>query len=73
MNIQAMSANAGFNVKSNVPSAAEESRETAAVIKAEASKGDQHAVRKLASQQQQQSVQPPVSPEGIGKAIDVMA
>ena len=73
MNVQAMSSSAGLNVKSAVSSAAEEARETASVTKAEAAKGDRQAIRKLETQQQQDTQQPRVSPEGVGKAVDLLA
>jgi len=52
-------------------SAVQEATETAAVTKAEAAKGDQQAIRKLAMQQQPSPAS--VSPEGVGKMFDLTA
>ena len=72
MNIQATTASASSSLKSTAASAAQEATETAAVTKAEAAKGDQQAIRKLAAQQQA-APQPSVSPEGVGKSLDLTA
>jgi hypothetical protein len=79
MNIQATSGNANTNLsavsslKTIQSNATEEALETAAVTKAEATKGDHQAIRKLATQQQQNPAPAPVSPEGAGKAINLTA
>ncbi len=81
MSTQAIPASAGVNVQaiaaaamksSTMTNAAAEATETAAVTQSEASKGDQQAIRKLASMATQ-AVQPRVSPEGVGKIVDVTA
>jgi hypothetical protein len=73
MNIQATSGNTGSSLKSIVTSAAQEALETARVTKAEAITGDQQAIRKLAKEQLQNPAPTPVSPEGTGKALNLMA
>ena len=80
MNIQATSGSANFSLKSvaasagiSQSSAAEEAKETASVTRAEAAKGDLQAIRKIASQQQQNPAPARVSPEGVGKAVDLSA
>jgi hypothetical protein len=70
MNIQATNATVS-SLKSVMSNAAQEATETAAVTKKEAASGDQQAIRKLAAQQQ--SAPAPVSPEGVGKALNVSA
>ena len=70
MSVQATSAST--SVQSVVASAMQEATETAAVTKAEAAKGDQQAIRKLAAGQPQ-AVQARVSPEGIGKNVVLTA
>jgi hypothetical protein len=71
MNIQAVNTNLS-SISSIQSSAAQEATETAAVTKKEAANGDHQAIRKLAAQQQQ-AAPAPVSPEGIGKAINITA
>jgi hypothetical protein len=78
MSVQATSGSANISLsavsalKPAQGSAAQEAAETPAVTKAEAAKGDQQAVRKLAAEQQQ-SAPPRVSPSGVGKNIDLTA
>jgi hypothetical protein len=73
MDIQAVNANASSvsSLKSVQSSAAQEATETVAVTKKEAASGDHQAIRKLAAQQQ--SAPAPVSPEGVGKALNMTA
>jgi hypothetical protein len=79
MQIQATSGNANTNLsvvsslKTVQSDAAQEALETAAVTKAEATKGDHQAIRKLAAQQIQNPAPAVVSPEGAGKAINLTA
>jgi hypothetical protein len=70
MNIQATNATVS-SLKSVMSNAAQEATETAAVTKKEAASGDRQAIRKLAAQQQ--SAPAPVSPEGVGKALNLSA
>ncbi len=76
MNIQATTgtANAVNALKTAQTNAVQEAKETAAITRAEAAKGDQQAIRKLAAQKQQQQQQSqapkPVSPEGAGKTVN---
>jgi hypothetical protein len=73
MDIQAANVNLSSvsSLKSIQSNAVQEATETAAVTKAEAVKGDHQAIRKLAAQQQ--SAPAPVSPEGVGKALNLTA
>ena len=74
MSIQAVNANvsAVSSLKSIQSNATQEATETAAVTKKEAASGDRQAIRKLAAQQQQ-AAPAPVSPEGVGKTINLTA
>ena len=64
-------------VKSYVASAAQEATETAAQTKAEAAKGDQQAIRKLASQQAahhtNSAPQPTQAPNVTNRGINAVA
>lgn len=68
MSVQATSGST--NIQSVVATAMQEATETAAVTKAEAAKGDQQAIRKLAAGQPQAAPRS-ASPEGIGKKVDL--
>jgi hypothetical protein len=78
MSVQATSGSANISfsavsaLSSTQGSAAQEATETPAVTKAEAAKGDQQAVRKLAALQHQQNPAPTSEP-GVGNKINLQA
>jgi anti-sigma28 factor (negative regulator of flagellin synthesis) len=64
------------SINSTVRNTVEEATETAAQTKTEAAKGDQQAIRKLASQQSLQQVpsaHQPLTPQGSRNILDKVA